>query len=212
MSRYVASIAGLFAAAIALAAEAPRPPSKNAPATSSQLHDITGIEELPPAPPQPRWPYWLAGTLALCGAGVLVGVGLGRRAQRKPAVDPLSAALAELDRLRAKVETGPAEHDCQARVASIVRAFLSSTLHVSESARTSEEFLTAVKNCARLTSEQNAELAEVLTHSDLAKFAKAGAETAEWLVVISLARRLVQGVAASTGTAVPAPSEDGLAR
>jgi hypothetical protein len=212
LSRYLGAIAGFLAAIALAAAEAPRPSSKNAAATGSQLHDITGIEEVPPAPPRPRWPYWLAGTLALCGAGVLIGVGLGRRARRQPTVDPLSAALAELERLQAKVETGYAEHECQTVVAGIVRTFLSSTLHVAESGRTSEEFLAAVQESALLTSEQNAELAEVLTHADLAKFARAGAETADWLGVISAARTVVQGVGASTRTAIPAPSEDGRVR
>src|SRR5262245_44025145 len=73
------------------------------PADLSQLRGITGIEEVPPAPPPVLWPYWLPLSIMVGGGLLFAGWKWTQRRARStsPPLPPDLWALAELDWLGA---------------------------------------------------------------------------------------------------------------
>lgn len=159
----------------------------------SSLRDITGIEQLPPAPESPRWPYAVAaGLILLAGLG-LVGWKLRKRPLRQPPPPPPEAwARQELDRIEALrlPEVGKVDR-FHTLVADTVRTYVQMQFDVQAPRQTTVEFLAALKNGSRLPGPARARLAELLQHCDLVKFARAECGPEACQAVLESARQLV---------------------
>jgi hypothetical protein len=162
--------------------------------TSNRIpRDITGIEELPPAPPPAGWPYWLAGALAGTAGLCLVGWRLGRTRPRSAPLPPDQWALTELERVAnaGLAESGQAER-FHTLVSDVIRRFLELQYDLRAPRQTTPEFLRSLGQHSPLPAEQQARLAEFLRRCDIVKFAPIEATLVECGETLDLARTIVQ--------------------
>lgn len=203
-------ICGLLLPTLALTAAPPAatPPDEASTSTAhGELHDITGIERLPPLPPAPRWPWWLAGAAVLL-TGVFLVVRVLRRRRRPVPLPPPEAALAELERLARQVDDPGTDGLYQAAVATVLRRYVSLQLHVAETGRTSEELLNALRSSGNCAEPPQRLLADILTDCDLAKFAKAGLDTAQRRHLVTQAREFIEATRSpSVPSLTPRPKD-----
>ncbi len=182
------------------------------PVGSSQApsEPISSNEDLPLAPnpgpesvpPKPSWwPAILGGLAGLVLVAASVGAWLIWR-RPKPAL-PLRAdewALQELERIAAQSARGQPKPDQPARVADVLRRYLSLRFQLPALQQTTPEFLTSVKESELLTVDQKRTLADFLSRSDLLKFAGVSPSDEETAGLLEAARRFV-------GETAPVPGE-----
>jgi hypothetical protein len=156
-------------------------------------HDITSIEELPPAP---TWPLWLAAAVA--GLGILSLVltlwllRRGRLLQALP-LSPEDSAQRELERIGSLPLDTPADVVRYHRLLSnVIRRYLESRYQFPAGRQTTAEFLEAARGSPQLSAAQQQLLRDFLQRCDLAKFAPVTPPLQECRDVAALARRFVE--------------------
>lgn len=170
------------------------PNGAGVPPEIRQLRDITGIEEVPPAPAARWWPIGLgAGLAILClGAAGWLGWKLARR-RRPVTLPPEQWALAELDKVEALrlPEAGQVER-YHTLLSDIVRRYLELRFGLHASRQSTEEFLAGMEQAPELSAPQRQQLRSFLQHCDLAKFARAGFSPEDCQAVAVMAREVVR--------------------
>ena len=111
--------------------------------------------------------------VALLGAGLFYFLNRPRRQRGLPPQPPHEAALAALNRLRARrlIDEGKFE-EYYVQLSAIVRRYLEDRFHLRAPEMTTEEFLSAVASDGRLIPPHRRLLAEFLSQADLVKFAR----------------------------------------
>jgi hypothetical protein len=112
-------------------------------------------------------------TVALLGAGLFYFLNRPRRQRALPPQPPHEAALAALNRLRARhfIDEGKFE-EYYVQLSAIVRRYLEDRFHLRAPEMTTEEFLSAAAGDGRLIPPHRRLLADFLSQADLVKFAR----------------------------------------
>jgi hypothetical protein len=158
------------------------------------LKPIVPPEQIPEPPAWPRWPFVLAGLLAI---GVVIGVVVRRRARQRPVPAPVELppkewALQELDRLEAQLPSDPGQVErYHTLLADVVRHYLERRFGIHASEQTSAEFLNALAQTNQLPASQQKQLRAFFERCDLAKYARADYSTEECRLAVQLARDFV---------------------
>jgi hypothetical protein len=165
---------------------------------TDELRDITGIEQVPPAPATPLWPYGLALACVLTGGLFLVGWKYLRKTQPPLEPPPEQWALAELDRIDSQnlPEAGQVER-YHTLTSGVIRNYLESRFHLPASRQTTPEFLQTMRASPLLPGPHQDVLRDFLEQCDLAKFARVHYSPQECRAVGQIARRLVQETSAT---------------
>lgn len=165
------------------------------PADLSKMRDITGIEEVPPKPPSPRWPIWLALGLVVA-VPCLFGVWKAVRHLKSRPTPPLPAdqwARYELDRLEA--EQLPAQGKIEpfhTRAADVLRRYVEMRFDLRATRQTTPEFLAGLSQAGKLEPAHQDMLVRFLGRCDLAKFAPVEFSPDDCTEALTLARRFVE--------------------
>jgi hypothetical protein len=173
-----------------------------AAADSGELHDITSIEEPPPAPPGPRWQLWALGFggLVLVGGLALAGWELVRRRARAAAtVPPEQWALTELTHLESLKLPAAGEFErYHTLLSDVMRRFLELRFGFHAPEQTTAEFLESARQSPLLTADQQATLRPFLERCDVVKFAGIGSTVEECRNVAAMARSFVEQTGRTT--------------
>jgi len=153
------------------------------------------------------WPYplWLtllaALGILLCLAGLiwLIKKLLGRKA---PPPTNRQLALAALEKLRAGAE-GADPYAFGITVSDALRRYIQAEYGLEATTQTSIEFLETLQESPVFSENEQDGVEVFLSRTDLLKFARAGAPTAELLDLVDIAARLVRGEAQSASAAPP---------
>ncbi|MFI5396247.1 MAG: hypothetical protein ACHQ9S_12010 [Candidatus Binatia bacterium] len=140
---------------------------------AADIRDIKPPEEVPF-----DWrPYGFGAAVVLAvgllGAGLFYVLNRPRRQRLLPPQPPHEAALAALNRLRARhfIEEGKFE-EYYVQLSAIVRRYLEDRFSLRAPEMTTEEFLTTVAGDGRLAPPHRRLLADFLSQADLVKFAR----------------------------------------
>jgi hypothetical protein len=179
-----------FALFLAFQTPSLRAQSADAP---TQPRDITGIEEPPPAPAGPRWPYFLGFALAAIAVAGAAAWRFGRGGPRPVRLPPDQWALQELDAIAAKrlPEAGQGER-FHTLISDVIRRYVDLRYDLRAPKQTTPEFLKSLAEDSSLPPEKQAKLSEFLRRCDIAKFAPVVASVEESREVLELARAIVQ--------------------
>jgi hypothetical protein len=174
------------------------------------LHDITGIEPAPPAPP--GW-HWSGRKTAAIGLGILLlgslaGLGwtvLRRNGRRSPPLPPERWALGELDRIDGlALPAAGAFESYHTLLSDVVRRYLELRYGFPASEQTSAEILHTLTASDAVAEPQRALLRDLLARCDLAKFAGLGGSADECRATTDGARVFIAETSApATRTSVP---------
>ncbi len=166
-------------------------------AESSQLRDITSIEELPPE--QSIWEHWpwAAGSAGLLAVGALAAWWFWRRQRSAIMLRPDQWALRELDRLESlKLPERGAIERYHTLLANVLRGYLEKRFAVRARRQTTPEFLRAAAQIPELTDGQRDALRDFLERCDLAKFARASVDAQQCQALSDSARDFVKQTSA----------------
>jgi hypothetical protein len=148
------------------------PPSSRSPGTDA-LRDITGIEEAPPTPVQPWWPYGLAIAITMTASLLLAGWKYYRGSLGETKEIPGACALTEMRRIDSLHLPDSGQIEQFHRLYSeVIRQYLEKRFHLSASRQTTPEFLQTMGVSPLLTPLQRTALKDFLERCDLAKFAQ----------------------------------------
>ena len=157
-------------------------------------------EEIRPiAPPIPVFPYptWMvvvAAVLAVLVLGAIIWA-VVRHFKNRPQPPPPTAreiALAALSKLRGRIaELAP--YPFSIEVSDVLRTFITHEFRLSATRQTSPEFLAAASATPRFSEADKTLLATFLEKSDLIKFARLEASTADSEQLLDQAVRFVEG-------------------
>jgi len=185
-------LALLWASALAAHAQIALPQqSQPAPSPTPELAPIA-----PPVPvfPYPMWMVVSAAVVALLVvAAILWAVVRHMKNRPKPLPPtPRELALAALEKLRGRIaQIEP--HPFSIEVSDVLRLFVTREFRVRATQQTSPEFLAATAASPRFSEADKALLAAFLEKSDLIKFARIQAGTADSEQLLDQARRFVEG-------------------
>jgi hypothetical protein len=177
-------------------------PNDTEPIDLGRLRDITGIEKLPPPPPERPpllWP-WIS-LVFLAGFG-LIGWKLARRRKlEKSSLPPREWALAELEKIEkmSLFSSGESE-EFHTLISNVIRGYLELRFQVPASQQTTPEFLKAISESNFLDQPGQLLLRSFLERCDLAKFARVRFSSQECRTSAQMARDLVC-------QSTPAPAE-----
>jgi hypothetical protein len=165
--------------------------------TPVPLEDIAG--------PVAYWPYplWMTLTAALLAVLLLGGlVWLLRKflIRKSPPPTNRQKALAALETLRAGVD-GADPYAFGITVSDAIRRYIEAEHGLEATTQTSIEFLDTLQESPVFTDNEKGGLEVFLARTDLLKFARAGAASAELLDLLDIAARLVRGEAQSPSAA-----------
>jgi hypothetical protein len=156
---------------------------------AEEFHDI--------APPVdysliPTWAVFLAAFTALSLIGGLVWLIARSRKSNAAPPSPRDRARAALDRIGAEIETvNP--YQFSIRVSDILRAYVTEQHGLPVTRQTSIEFLERLRQTPKFSEEENALLEDFLNRSDLIKFARYDATSADSRLLFEEAMRFVEG-------------------
>jgi hypothetical protein len=153
------------------------------------------------------WPYplWLtlvaALAILLCLAGLawLLKKLLGRKA---PPPTNRQLALVALEKLRAGVE-GADPYAFGISVSDALRRYIQAEYGLEATTQTSIEFLETLQESPVFSENEQDGIEAFLSRTDLLKYARAGAPSAELLDLVDIAARLVRGEAQSASAVPP---------
>jgi hypothetical protein len=171
------------------------------------LKPIVPPEQIPEPPAWPRWPFVLAGVLAIV---VVISVVVRRRARQRavPAaveLPPKEWALQELDRLEAQLPSDASQVErYHTLLADVVRHYLERRFGIHASEQTSAEFLNALAQSNQLPAAQQEQLRAFFERCDLAKYARADYSAEECCLAVQLARDFVNQTPQATVEAAQA--------
>lgn len=156
-------------------------------ATPVPIHDISGPIAFFP------YPIWMVVVVALAVLGFVALLVWLFVLRRKPAMPltPAAKALAALARLQASVETSD-PYPFSIEVSDVLRAYLRDEYGLSATTQTSREFLETVSTRNVFNVEEREALAGFLEKSDLIKFARLHATTADCSALLEQADKLVR--------------------
>ena len=140
---------------------------------SSELRDITGIEEIPVFPFRPWWPYGLGVAVVLLTSMFLAGWNYWRRyfGESEAAPGPWALELMrQIDSLNLP-DAGQVDKYHQL-YSEVIRQYLEKKFQVRASRQTTPEYLQAIGASSLLDASQKNMLKEFLERCDLAKFAQ----------------------------------------
>lgn len=160
------------------------------------LRPNPGPERLPSVP---TWKTWLNLALILSAAAtvVLLFREVSRRRQVQPQPPPHQWALAELRRLGDRpLADGEALYQLHVAVSEVLRQYLNRRFHLRALEQTTPEFSDALKTCEDLTSEQKAQVIDLLGRADLVKFARVERAAKDGSALLDAARRFVEQTSA----------------
>ncbi len=159
-----------------------------------QPRDITGIEEVPPAPASPRWPYWASLGFIIFLALGLIGWKVYRRISRSEP-PPDQWALANLSRIEDMgLPAGGQVERYHTLVSDVIRRYLQLRFHLHAPRQTTPEFLESLRQSPLLTPAQKERLRAFLERCDLAKFAGVAFSPEECGALGQTARELVEQI------------------
>jgi hypothetical protein len=170
-------------------AQTPSPQIPDLPAGPA-LDRVRGPVEIPPFEP------WQIGVMAALGLLVLCLLAWGTtrfirsRTNRRRAIQPHSAALAELD----AAATHTADNDERFAVLSslALRRYFEDGIGIPALERTTLEFLHSLEGHPKLNSDASASLTQFLEQCDRVKFAQASLTEAERNALTTSAKQLIQ--------------------
>lgn len=172
---------------------APATPAPGGPAPEMpEIRDIAPPIDVFPYPP---WMVAVAAILALIILGVLVWL-IVRWVRSRPGPPPLSPAqiaLGELEKLRARAgESEP--YAFSIAVSDVLRTFISNAkFRLPATRQTSPEFLAAISTSPLFSENDRTLLAGVLEKTDMIKFARMQATSADNLELVESALSFVRG-------------------
>lgn len=168
------------------------------PEDADEIKDIAPLVEFP----APRWPYAVA-ALALLLAALLVALYLRRRrrgvapaaAPSPPPVPPDREALERLDALEQANLTLPENvQPFYDELSGLLRTYVSRRLHVRALESTTGELVRELERRHLPAAETISRLSNVLTASDLVKFADASPPASQGKEMLAAARKIVRDV------------------
>lgn len=168
-------------------------------AKAEDARPVTGIEQLPPAPPgNPDEPGWVVAGFWLVGVAAVLLTVLVRRAFRKPPpLPPGEWASAAFDRLE---RDGTSGRELADRLADVLRGFVERRFGLPASKLTTAELI-AEGERAGWAADTTAELRTVLERCDRAKFAGETPDEKEAAELLGRAREWVRGASPAVATA-----------
>jgi len=148
-------------------------PSSSRSLGTDALRDITGIEEAPPTPVRPWWPYALAIAIAMTASLLLAGWRYYRWSLGETKETPDAWALTEMRRIDSLhlADSGRIEQ-FHRLYSEVIRQYLEKRFHLRASRQTTPEFLQTMGASPLLTPLQRTALKDFLERCDLAKFAQ----------------------------------------
>ncbi|HEV3204697.1 MAG TPA: DUF4381 family protein [Gemmataceae bacterium] len=168
-------------------------PNDNEPIDLGRLRDITGIEKLPPPPPEKPfldWP-WIS-LIFLAGLGLIGWKLVRRRKLEKPCLSPREWALAELEKIEKMSLSSPKEsEEIYTLLSNVIRGYLELRFRVPASQQTTPEFLITISESNFFDQPGQSLLRSFLERCDLAKFARARFSPQECRASTQMARDLV---------------------
>jgi len=170
-------------------------PGTPAPAGAPDAVEIRDIAPPLDVFPYPPWMVAVAATLALIILGLLVWL-IVRWIRTRPGPAPLSAsqiALGELEKLRARTnEIEP--YLFSIAVSDVLRTFISNAkFRLPATHQTSPEFLAAISDSPLFSEKDRTLLAGVLEKTDMIKFARLQATSADNTELVESALTFVRG-------------------
>jgi hypothetical protein len=171
---------------------------------TDELRDITGIEQVPPAPGISLWPYGLALGFLLAGSLFSMGWRYFRREHSQSGPPPDQWALTELDGIDAQnlPQAGQVER-YHTLISGVIRNYLESRFHLPASRQTTPEFLQSMRGSSFLPGPQQKALRDFLEQCDLAKFARVSYSLEECRSAGEIARQLVRETPATDNNQPP---------
>jgi hypothetical protein len=178
--------------------------SPNLVQETDELRDITGIEQVPPAPGISLWPYGLALGFLLAGSLFSMGWRYFRREHSQSGPPPDQWALTELDGIDAQnlPQAGQVER-YHTLISGVIRNYLESRFHLPASRQTTPEFLQSMRGSSFLPGPQQKALRDFLEQCDLAKFARVSYSLEECRSAGEIARQLVRETPATDNNQPP---------
>ena len=170
----------------------------------TQFRDIKSVVFAPETPPRSN--FWLVASGVAAGfllIAALVYVAVGR----KNDLSPRNWAIKSIDELRD--DQAFKDNDAEqvyVRLVSILRTFVFWQFGISAPKLTTDEFLGAMHQDERLSTEFRCELSELLTLADMIKFAGLSPDDSQLSAVVEQAKRLVEN-AVDTEMKIPQPSD-----
>jgi len=162
-------------------------------ADSSELRDITGIEEAPAGPARSWWPYGLGIAVVWLMSMFLVGWKYWRRYFGEIDAAPGAWALLlmrQIDSLNLP-DTGQVDR-FHTLYSEVIRQYLEKQFQVRASRQTTSEYLQAMSASPLLDSSQKNILKEFLERCDLAKFAQIRFPKDDCLALAQSGRQFVE--------------------
>ncbi|MEI6352012.1 MAG: DUF4381 family protein [Verrucomicrobiota bacterium] len=182
------ALATIARAQVALPLQAP------APAASPTPQEIQPIAPPIPVFPYPMWMVVVAAVLAVLALGAIIWA-VVHHIKNRPQPPPPTAreiALSSLTKLRGRI-TEVAPHPFSIEVSDVLRTFITHEFRLSATRQTSPEFLAAASASPRFSEADKTLLATFLEKSDLIKFARMEASTADSEQLLDQAVRFVEG-------------------
>jgi hypothetical protein len=156
---------------------------------TEEFHDIS-----PPVDYSliPTWVVFLAAFTAISLIGGLVWLIMRSRKASVPPPSARDRARDALERISAEIETiNP--YRFSIRVSDILRGYVTEQYGLPVTRQTSIEFLERLRQTPKFSEEENALLEDFLNRSDLIKFARYDATTADSRLLLGEAMRFVEG-------------------
>jgi hypothetical protein len=170
-------------------------PGTPAPAAGAEVPEIRDIAPPLDVFPYPPWMVAVAATLVLIILGLLVWL-IVKWVRSRPGPPPLSAfqvALGELEKLRARSsELEP--YSFSIAVSDVLRTFITNArFRLPATHQTSPEFLAAISDSPLFSEKDRTLLAGVLEKTDMIKFARWQATSADNVELVESALTFVRG-------------------
>jgi hypothetical protein len=161
---------------------------------SSEVRDLTTVEEVPPPTPVPEtgtaWP-WLFGLVPVMAAAAVWL--LRRRSRRTKELTPHEVVLRHLEELqRQPIDDAGQVERWHTRLSDLLRWYLEKQFNLPATRQTTTEFFLALQRSGKVSPERQTPLNEVLAQCDLAKFARVVPAREDCLRLVEAARKLVE--------------------
>ena len=170
-------------------------PGTPTPAGGPEIPEIRDIAPPLDVFPYPPWMVAVAATLALIILGLLVWL-IVKWIRSRPGPPPLSAsqiALGELEKLRAR-SSELESYAFSIAVSDVLRTFITNAkFQLPATHQTSPEFLAAISDLPLFSEKDRVLLAGVLEKTDMIKFARMQATSADNVELVESALTFVRG-------------------
>ncbi len=153
------------------------------------FHDIAPPVDYSLIPP---WVIFLGSVLVLALLGLLVWYGRKFFGKKAAVLTTRQRTLAELSEMEKQVERMP-PYQFSIRVSDVLRRYVLEQFDLPITRQTSIEFLNSISAAKNFSEEEKSLLADFLNRCDLIKFARYEATAEDSRLLLSEARRFVEG-------------------